>query len=56
MYHLQVSYRYPDPKMVEKKLEERMNIVENFPQKNSFKLSTNEIIVIHFTKQHAHLY
>ena len=50
MDDLKISYRHPDWKVVQKKLQERINIVENFAQKNGFKLSISKTSMLHFTK------
>ena len=50
MDELQMSYRHPIWKVVESMLQDSINIVENFAQKNGFKLSTSKTSMVHFTK------
>lgn len=49
MDDLQISYRHPDLKIVERKLQESINSVQNFAEKNGFKFSTNKTSMIYFT-------
>ena len=50
MDDLQISYRHPDWKVVQRKLQDSINIVEKFAQKNGFKFSTSKTSMLHFTK------
>ena len=45
-----MSYCYPDWRIVEKKLQDSIHIVEKLAQKNGFKLSTSKSPMLHFTK------
>ena len=42
---LQISYRYPNWKVVERKPQDSINIVEQFAQKNDFKFFTIKTIL-----------
>ena len=50
MDDLQISYRHQNVKVVERKLQDSINIVEKFAQKNGFKFSTSKTSMLHFTK------
>ena len=47
---LQISYCHPNWRVVEKKLQVGVKIVEKFVQKNSSKFPTSITSVLHFTK------
>ena len=47
---LQISYCHPDWKVVHRKLQDIINIVKKFAQKNGFKFSNSETSILHFTK------
>ena len=49
MDDLQISYRHSDWKVVQRKLQESINIVEKFAQKNGFQFSTSKTSMLHFT-------
>ena len=46
---LQISYRHQNLKVVERNLEDSINIVEKFAQKDGFEFSTSKIFMLHFT-------
>ena len=50
MDDLQISYRHPNLKVVQRKLQESINIVEKFVQNNGFKFSRSKTSMLHFTK------
>ena len=47
---LQISYRHPVWKVVQRKLQDSINIVEKVTQKNSFEFSTSKTSMLNFTK------
>ena len=46
----QISYRYQNLKGVVRKLQDSINMVEKFAQKNGVKFSTSETSMLHFTE------
>ena len=46
----QISYRNENLKVVERKLQDSIKIVEKFTQKNEFEFSTNKTSMLHFTE------
>ena len=50
MDDLQISYRHPDWRTVQRKLRDKMYIVEKFAQKNGFKFTLRKTSMLHFTK------
>ena len=50
MDDLQITNRHQNLEVVERKLRDSINIVENFAQKNRFKFSTSKTSMLHFTK------
>ena len=50
MGDLQISYRHPDWKVLQRKLQDSINVVEKFAQNNGFKFSTSKTSMLHFTK------
>ena len=51
MDDLQITYRHPNLKIVQTKLQDSVNIVEKFAKKNGFKFSRSKTAVLHVTKQ-----
>ena len=47
---LQISYRHRNCEVVQRKLQDSINIVKKFAQKNGFKFSTNKTFMLQFTK------
>ena len=47
---LQISYRHPGWRTVERRLQDRIAIVEKFAQKNGFKFNTSKTFMLHFIK------
>ena len=50
MDDLQISYRHPNWRIVVRTLQDSINIVKKFAQKNDFKFSTSKTSMLHFTK------
>ena len=50
MDDLQISYNHSDWKVVQTKLQESINIVEKFAQKNGFKFFASITSMLHLTK------
>ena len=50
MKDLQISYRYPNWRVVERKLQDSINIFEKFAQKNGSKFSTRKTSMLRFIK------
>ena len=50
MDDLQISYRHPNWKVVERKLQSSINVVEKFAWKNCFKFSVSKTSKLHFTE------
>ena len=50
MGNLQISYRHPKWKVVERKFPDSVNVVEKFDWNNVFKLSTSKTSMFHFTQ------
>ena len=50
MDDLQISYRHPNWKVMERKHQDSISFVEKIAQKNSFKFSTSKTSMLHFTK------
>ena len=48
MDDLQLTHSHRNQKVVEGKLKESINIIENFAQKNGFKFSTSKTSMLHF--------
>ena len=47
---LQIPYRNPDLKVVQRKLQDSINNVEKFTQKNGFKFSASKASMLQLTK------
>ena len=47
---LQITYRHPNCNIIERKLQDCINVVGKFAQKNGIKLSTSKTSMLHFTK------
>ena len=50
MDDLNISYRHPNWSVVERKLQDCINIAENFTQMKGFKFSTSKTSMLHITK------
>ena len=50
MDDLEITYSYPNWRIVERKIQDIMNIFEKFAQKNGFKSSTSKTSVLQFNK------
>ena len=50
MDDIQISHRHQTWKVVERKLQDSIDIDQKFAQKNGFKFSTSKISVLHFSK------
>ena len=50
MEDLEISYRHPNWRVVERKPPDSINIVEKLAQKNGFKFSTSKTSMLHSTK------
>ena len=50
MGDFQISYRHQNLKIVQRKLQNSINIVKKFAQKNGFEFSTSRTFMFHFTK------
>ena len=50
MDDLQISYRHTDWRIVERRLQDSIHIVEKYAQKNGFTFSTSKTSMLHFTK------
>ena len=50
MDDLQISFHHSDLRIVERRLQDIIDIVEKFAKKNGFKLSTSKVSMLYFTK------